>query len=124
MAGSARDLATWLMALMTGRAPADGLLAPLGARRTLNDGTLTAYALGLARSPLPGEIAVGHGGSLPGYKSHFLLLPDRGAGVVVVSNREDTDAHAIALQVMAALTGAELVQGGHRSSFRGTGKRA
>jgi CubicO group peptidase (beta-lactamase class C family) len=110
LAGSARDLATWLMALMTGQSPAADLLAPLGARRRLIDGTQTGYGLGLARSPLPGEIAVGHGGSLPGYKNHFLLLPDRQAGVVVVSNREDTDAHGIALQVLAALTGSVLTE--------------
>ena len=110
MTGSARDLAFWLMVLMTGRAPADDLFAPLGARRRLIDGTQTGYGLGLARSPLPGEIAVGHGGSLPGYKNHFLLLPERQAGVVVVSNREDTDAHGIALQVLAALTGSALLQ--------------
>jgi CubicO group peptidase (beta-lactamase class C family) len=110
LAGSVRDLTAWLMALMTGRAPADGLLAPLGARRRLNDGTETAYGLGLARSPLPGEIAIGHGGSLPGYKHHFLLLPERQAGVVVVSNREDVDAHGIALQVLAALTGSVLAE--------------
>ena len=110
LAGSVHDLAAWLMALMTGRAPADGLLAPLGARRRLNDGTETAYGLGLARSPLQGEIAIGHGGSLPGYKNYFLLLPERQAGVAVVSNREDFDAHGIALQVLAALTGSVLLE--------------
>ncbi len=98
------------MSLMTGRAPAADLLAPLGARRRLTDGTQTGYGLGLARSPLPGEIAVGHGGSLPGYKNHFLLLPERQAGVVVVSNREDTDAHGIALRVLAALCGIALLE--------------
>jgi CubicO group peptidase (beta-lactamase class C family) len=108
LTGSALDLATWLMVLMTGHAPAADLLAPLGARRRLKDGTQTGYGLGVARSPLPGEIAVGHGGSLPGYKNHFLLLPERQAGVVVVSNREDTDAHGIALKVLAALCGMEL----------------
>ena len=108
LTGSAHDLVTWLMALMTRQTPAEDLLAPLGALRRLNDGTQTAYGLGLARSPLPDEIAVGHGGSLPGYKHHFLLLPERQAGVVVVSNREDTDAHGIALQVLAALTGRAL----------------
>jgi hypothetical protein len=110
LVGSARDLATWLMMLMTGNAPAEDLLAPLGARRHLTDGTPTDYGLGLARSPLPGEIAIGHGGSLPGYKNHFLMVPDRQAGVVVVSNREDTDAHGIALQVLAALTGATMAE--------------
>jgi hypothetical protein len=86
------------------------LLRTLGARRTLADGRATGYGLGLAQSPLPGQIAIGHGGSLPGYKNHFLLLPEHGAGIVVVSNREDTDAHGITLAVAAALTGVRLAE--------------
>lgn len=112
LTGSAQDLVAWLQALMTGASPAEGLLAPLGARRLLTTGKQSDYGLGLARSPLPGEIAVGHGGSLPGYKHHFLLLPAHRAGVVVLTNREDADAHGIALSVAAALTGAELPEDG------------
>lgn len=108
--GSAHDLVAWLQALMAGASPAEGLLAPLGARRPLADGRLSDYGLGLARSPLPGEIAVGHGGSLPGFKHHFLLLPAHRAGVVVLTNREDADAHGIALAIAAALTGASTAE--------------
>jgi CubicO group peptidase (beta-lactamase class C family) len=108
LAGTARDLVTWLQALMAERDSAEGLLPRLGARRALADGRMSGYGLGLARSRLGNEIAVGHGGSLPGYKTDFILLPHRGAGVVVVSNREDTDAQSIALRVLAALTGAAL----------------
>ena len=103
LTGSALDLAAWGQALMAGRGPAAGLLAHLGARRYLIDARPTAYGLGLARSVLPGEIVVGHGGSLPGYKNHFLMAPEHNVGVVVLSNREDTDAHGITLQVLAAL---------------------
>ena len=108
LAGSARDLMAWCQALLTGSGVADGLLARLGALRAFADGTPSGYGLGLARSPVPGMIAVGHGGSLPGFKNHFLLAPGSGAGVVVLSNREDTDAHGIALRVMAALAGGVL----------------
>ncbi len=108
LAGSAADLMAWCQALLCGTGPADGLLARLGALRAFADGTPSQYGLGLARSPVPGLIAIGHGGSLPGFKNHFLLAPESGAGVVVVSNREDTDAHGIALSVMAALAGARL----------------
>lgn len=108
LAGSAMDLMAWCQVLLGGTGPAEGLLAQLGANRALNDGTITGYGLGLARSPVPGMIAIGHGGSLPGFKNHFLLAPALGAGVVVVSNREDTDAHGIAMRVMAALGGATL----------------
>lgn len=108
LAGSAKDLMAWCQALLAGSGPAAGLLAGLGAQRQLADGTATGYGLGLARSPVPGMIAIGHGGSLPGFKNHFLLAPEHNAGVVVLCNREDADAHGIALQVMAALAGAEL----------------
>ncbi len=108
LAGTARDLVTWLQTLLDDRAPVDLLLARLGALRQLADGRPTGYGLGLARGLLPGEIAIGHGGSLPGYKNEFILLPEHKAGVAVLSNREDTDARRIAAEVLAALTGAVL----------------
>ena len=108
LTGSALDLATWAQALMAGRGPATDLLARLGARRHLADGRATAYGLGLARSDLPDIIAIGHGGSLPGYKNFFLLAPEHGAGVVVLSNREDTDAHDLGVRLLAALFDATL----------------
>ena len=98
LAGSAVDLARWGQALLRGEVP----LAALAATRHLADGRATAYGLGLAHGPLG---TVGHGGSLPGYKSYLLLMPEDAAGVVVLSNREDTDPHAAALAVAAALRG-------------------
>jgi CubicO group peptidase (beta-lactamase class C family) len=97
LAGSAADLARWGQALLRGDVP----LAALSAVRHLADGRATEYGLGLARGPLG---TVGHGGSLPGYKSYLLLMPGD-AGVVVLSNREDTDSHGVALAVAAALRG-------------------
>jgi CubicO group peptidase (beta-lactamase class C family) len=99
LAGSAVDLARWGQALLRGEVP----LALLSAVRHLADGRATEYGLGLARGPLG---TVGHGGSLPGYKSYLLLMPDDAAGVVVLSNREDTDPHAVSLAVAAALRSA------------------
>lgn len=103
LAGSAHDLMSWLQALMNGRAPVAGLFPRLARLRRLSDGRPTAYGLGLARHNLGVHVLVGHGGSLPGFKSHFLLDPQARAGVVVVSNREDTDAAGACLRVMAAL---------------------
>jgi CubicO group peptidase (beta-lactamase class C family) len=108
LAGSAHDLVTWLQALMGGRAPLAGLFPKLARLRALADGRTTAYGLGLARQALGARVLVGHGGSLPGFKNHFLLDPEARAGVVVVSNREDTDAAGAALRVMAALHGIAL----------------
>ncbi len=103
--GTARDLATWCQALMLGRGPAAGLLEVLGAPRTLLNGTVTGYGLGLAHAPLGDHRLIGHGGSLPGYKNHFLIAPDLGAGVVLLSNREEIDPMALCLNVLSALTG-------------------
>ena len=103
--GTARDLATWAQALMTGRGPAAGLLRTLSAPRALVDGTVTGYGLGLARAPLGDIELVGHGGSLPGYTNHFLVAPKLGIGVVLLANREEVDPMAPCLTVLSALTG-------------------
>jgi CubicO group peptidase (beta-lactamase class C family) len=103
LAGSARDLMLWTQALLADRDPVTGLLDRLAATRHLADARPTEYGLGLAWTRLGGRGFVGHGGSLPGYKNHFLLDRDAGAGVVVLTNREDTDPHRAALRVMAAL---------------------
>lgn len=103
LAGHALDLATWGQALIGDRVPAAGLLARLAAPRHLADGRATQYGLGLARSMLGGRTLYGHGGSLPGYRSHLLLDPEERVGVVVLSNRDETDAGGLAQQVMAAL---------------------
>lgn len=103
LAGTPRDLARWLAALLADAAPLRGALAALTAPRALADGRCSFYGLGLARLRLGGEELVGHGGSLPGYKNHVLMAPARGAGVVVACNREDADPLAMALDIMAAL---------------------
>ncbi len=110
LVGTAQDLVAWGQALLTDRGPVPALLDRLSAPRTLVDGRTTGYGLGLARSAFDGRTLLGHGGSLPGFRTHFLLDPATSTGAVVLSNREDTDAGGIALQLMAALHGVELSQ--------------
>ncbi len=107
IAGSAAALAGWASALMSGRGSLGGMLERLTAPRAFADGSASVYRLGLVCSRL-GDIAlVGHGGSLPGYRNHLLMAPELGAGVVVLTNREE-DALWPALRVIAALTGTPL----------------
>jgi CubicO group peptidase (beta-lactamase class C family) len=104
MAGSAAGLAGWASALLAGHGALAGMLEALTAPRHFADGSPSAYRLGLVSSTL-GDIAlVGHGGSLPGYRNHFLMAPALGVGVVVLTNREE-DALWPALRVLAALLG-------------------
>lgn len=105
---SARDLAAWLGALAAGRGPLDGILARLGEPGVLVDGTTTEYARGLAITEIGGRRFLGHGGSLPGYKDHCFVEPATGLGVVVLSNREETDAEPLACAILAAHLGAAI----------------
>jgi CubicO group peptidase (beta-lactamase class C family) len=106
LAGSATDLAVWCAALVAGAGPLAGVLDALSAPRTLTDGQVTGYGLGLGRSPLGQHVFMGHGGSLPGFKNHVLVSRALNAGVVVLTNREETDSLGLALAVMAAGCGA------------------
>lgn len=102
LAGSAAALARWTVALMTEQGPLEGMLGRIAAPRLFADGSESVYRLGLVRSMLGGEEVLGHGGSLPGYRNHVLMVPERGLGVVVLTNREE-DALWPALTVLAAL---------------------
>ena len=103
LTGSLHDLVRWQQAVLADRGPGRGVLARQGATRHLADGRPTGYGLGLAWSRLGNRRLVGHGGSLLGYKTYFLLDPEQGVGAAVVSNREDTVSHGLALKLMAAL---------------------
>lgn len=108
LAGSARTLAAWLRALLRDEGPTQGVLDWLATPRTLLDGTATDYARGLAVHRVAGVRLFGHGGSLPGYKDHFLIHPESGAGLVLLCNREDVDPYLLALRVMLAGLGTAL----------------
>ena len=108
MTGSAEALATWAKALMLGEGDYAGVLDALSAERHLNDGRATGYGLGLRTSMLGERSLVGHGGSHPGYKSHFLIDRKSGVGIAVVTNREDANGFAIAFETLATLLGEPL----------------
>ncbi|WP_027487621.1 serine hydrolase domain-containing protein [Allorhizobium undicola] len=104
MTGSALSLARWLEALLV-----EGkVLDRLAGRRLLKNGRASGYGLGIAETILGKRRFIGHGGSHPGYKTCFLLDPEKSLGFVIVSNREDTNGSKIAQEAMAALHGLPL----------------
>ena len=105
MVASARDLVAWLRALTRGDGPLHGLFARIAIPGVLASGEPVGYSHGFMLHRLGDRDLVGHGGSLPGYKNHFLVDPDSGRGVVVLSNREETEAQSLALAVLAAELG-------------------
>lgn len=100
LAGSALDLAGWLSDLMTRDS-----FAVQAAAVPLASGRGTDYGLGLRRTELGGRVLIGHGGSQSGYKTGFLLAPELGAGVVLISNRDDTEAEGMTRRVLSAALG-------------------
>lgn len=108
IAGSGRTMAEWLRALLRDEGAAKGVLDWLSVPRRLPGGADNDYARGLAVHRVSGQRFFGHGGSLPGYKDHFLIHPETDTGLVVVSNREEVDPYLIALRVMLAGVGSAL----------------
>lgn len=108
LTGSALDLVAWLQALLRGDGPAGEVLLRLATPGVLEGGRVAGYGLGLALMEMGGRRWISHGGHLPGFKNHFLLDAEAGVGVLLLSNREDTDPLLPALQVMAALLGVAL----------------
>jgi len=108
LTGSGMALTKWAQALVNGEGVFKGLLDKLSADRCLSDGRVTGYSLGLRWNEVGGKRFVGHGGSHPGYKSYFLLDPAAKTGMIVVSNREDTNTYKMARDCMAALNGLPL----------------
>jgi len=114
------DLAAWhgFMAsgAVLGAQVRDGLLAG----QVLTGGTRIGYALGLESIDVGGSAAWWHSGSWAGYRAAVIYLPDLGAGVSVLANRNDRYASYVALAVAAALAGGDL-----RSAYRAlTGRPA
>lgn len=105
LAGSAEDLATWLRALLRGDGPAGDALQRLATPVALDAGRRSHYGLGLHVAAIGGARLIGHGGHLPGFKNHFLLHVESGSGVVLLSNREETEPYLPTLRIMARLLG-------------------
>jgi CubicO group peptidase (beta-lactamase class C family) len=99
------DLTRWLLALRTGTVNAVAVTAAMADRTRLQDGTPIHYGLGLAVRRYRGLTVLCHTGSQPGYKAHVAYVPARDLGVVILSNREDTQPAALAASIMAELIG-------------------
>ena len=102
MVASVGDMVGWVDALLSGRGPLAGLYARLAEPGQLATGTPVGYSHGFMLHRIGAHDLVGHGGSLPGYKNHFVVDPRSGRGAIVMSNREETQAQALALALLAA----------------------
>ena len=84
------DMTRWMLALLSDETPVGGLLQMLVERGTLTDGTRISYARGLRVLPLRGLETASHGGTMGGFRTYMVLVPDQGWGTVVLCNQLDT----------------------------------
>jgi CubicO group peptidase (beta-lactamase class C family) len=109
---TATDVARFMAAGMPGpdgEAPGRGVLTPETFSRMTAAFTLPDQmraSLGYEVDTLPsGATGIGHGGSNTGTSTQFLTLPDRGEGIVVLSNSRDYAVTGATMQAWGAWQG-------------------
>ncbi len=100
------DMIAWERHIDTTRDDTDALYGRLTASVGFADGAHAAYGFGLNRRTELGRPASGHGGALRGWRSHRMYLPSERVSVVVMFNHL-SDAHAAAVDLLAAVLGEE-----------------
>lgn len=102
LGASLDDMIAWEKHIDATRDDPRSLHARLAAPVTFADGAPAAYGFGLIRGQEFGHALIGHGGALRGWRSHRFYVPALRVSVVVLFNHM-ADAHAAALDLLAAL---------------------
>src|SRR5690349_20196421 len=69
------------------------------------DGSKNDYALGWGTGNDLGVTDVGHGGGQQGTSTFIMIVPERRAGVVVLTNMDGVDASSLATELMKIVLG-------------------
>jgi CubicO group peptidase (beta-lactamase class C family) len=99
------DLSPWFGFLQDGRILGADLKNALLKREGPVGEPPRPYAQGLAHLSVDGQPAFGHSGSVPGYRSQLLFLPEAGLGVAVLSNNSSVQARQLALEALRLAIG-------------------
>jgi D-alanyl-D-alanine carboxypeptidase len=95
------DLAKWDAALYTDAFLKQATREQMWTPVKLNSGATYPYGFGWSLEPLGKHRRVDHGGSLPGFRSHFMRLPDDKLSVIVLTNSGGANPAGIARGVAA-----------------------
>jgi CubicO group peptidase (beta-lactamase class C family) len=95
------DLAKWDAALYTDAVLKQASREQMWTPVKLNSGATHPYGFGWSLEPMGKRRQVSHGGSLPGFRSHFSRLPDDKLSVIVLTNCGGASPEAIAHGVAA-----------------------
>ena len=102
---SAEDMARFEVAILGDqlihRATRDVMWTP----QKTADGSKNDYALGWGTGKELGVADVGHGGGQQGTSTFIMLVPERRAGVVVLSNMDSVDVSSLSAELMKIILG-------------------
>lgn len=99
------DLNRWNTAVMSGRLAPPASMEKAFTGHRLKDGTPTHYGYGWITGRLQGTPTLEHGGSINGFSSYGIHVPQDAVYAVVLSNRTDVDAGAVAAELAAVVLG-------------------
>lgn len=102
------DLLIWAGALRKPPKGLDWLPCELARRLDFAHGHASVYARGQEVLDYRGLTTVGHGGLWPGFRTEFLLVPERGITAIVVANDSGVNPHSLARRLLDALLWPEL----------------
>lgn len=93
---TAADLAKWEAVLarggLTGGAPRAAMWTPA----KLSSGEAAPYGFGWRLESVEGHAEIGHGGSLPGFRSYYARYPEAKLAIIVLTNNGGAEAREIA----------------------------
>jgi CubicO group peptidase (beta-lactamase class C family) len=98
---TALDLAKWDAALYTDAILRHATREQMWTPVKLNSGATYPYGFGWSLEPLGKHRRVDHGGSLPGFRSYFMRLPDDKLSIIVLTNSGSANPGGIARGVAA-----------------------
>ena len=99
-----RDLLKWDAALTSGSLLTDASRQAMWTPVRLADGSTHPYGFGWELGTRGGRRYVGHGGSLPGFRSAYARFPDDRLSIIVLVNADDVDRDAIVKALADHLT--------------------
>ena len=95
------DLAKWEAQLPAGTILSEASLKQMWTPVPLAGGTTHLYGFGWELHEVAGRRHIGHGGSMPGFRSVFSRFPDDHLTVIVLINAEDVDRGSIVAGIAA-----------------------
>ncbi len=112
-----RDLLRWARALETGKIGGTNVIAAMEVRNTLHDGRRVIASNGQEYRRFRGLDTWSHGGSVGGFRSFLLRIPEARMAIAVMGNRSDFHKAAFAFNVARALV-ADPLESTQATKFR------